>query len=94
LFLALIPFSENFCSSKWLRNQPGYDYYRQYSFDAIDLNRRIKAANSTEEIQAILQEIQPMPRAETRRIIKANAETLIEAQDDLGKSNAKSQQAF
>lgn len=61
----------------------GYDYHREYSFDAIELNKQIKAANSTEEIQTILQEIKPMPRAETRQIIKVKALDLIEAQDDL-----------
>ena len=60
-----------------------YDYYSEYSFNAIDLNNRIKQANSTGEISLILEEIKPISRNETRKILTEKANSLIEAQDDL-----------
>ncbi|MHA2243895.1 MAG: hypothetical protein ACXADY_02910 [Candidatus Hodarchaeales archaeon] len=60
-----------------------YDYYNEYSFNAIDLNNRIKQAKNSDEILLILDEIEPISRKETRQIIKQKANSLIEAQDDL-----------
>ncbi len=68
---------------KGIAFKAAYDYYTEYSFNAIDLNNRIKQAKTLDEVQLILDEIEPMSREETRRIIKQKANSLIEAQDDL-----------
>jgi len=60
-----------------------YDYYREYSFDAIELKRRVKQAKNYDDLKSILSEIKPSSRDRTRKIIKEEAKDLIEAQDDL-----------
>ena len=61
----------------------GYDYYKEYSFDAIQLKNQVKQAKDFEDLNRVLAKIKPISREETRKIIKAKAEDLIEAQDEL-----------
>ena len=61
----------------------GYDYYREYSFDAIQLKQEAKQAKNYQELNSTLAKIKPISRAKTRGIIKTKSEDLIEAQDDL-----------
>ena len=58
-------------------------YYREYSFDAIQLKQEAKQAKNYQKLSSTLAKIKPISRAETREIIKSKSEDLIEAQDDL-----------
>jgi len=61
----------------------GYDYYKEYSFDAIQLKNQVKQAKGIEELNRVLAKVKPISREETRHIIKDRANILIESQDDL-----------
>ncbi|MFX0172350.1 MAG: hypothetical protein ACFE9L_10545 [Candidatus Hodarchaeota archaeon] len=60
-----------------------YDFYKEYSFDAIYLKQEAKQAKNYEDLRFALTKIKPVSREETRKIIKDKAEALIESQDDL-----------